>query len=112
MAKEAMILQECMTENGVTPQDLGDLKSGKTKPEDAKDNVKCATQCVLVKSGFMDDKGTVKKEKILSEISDAGMKAKVEKGLATCANTKGANPCDTAFQITACMAMQAGDIMP
>lgn len=112
MAKEIRILQECMSESGVTEQDLADLKSGKTKPEEAKDNVKCATQCLLVKSGFMDDKGTVMTKKILSEYTDAGLKAKMEKGLATCANTKGANPCDTAFQITVCMTKEAGDMMP
>lgn len=112
MGKEAKLLQECMSENGVTEQELMDMKTGKMKPEDAKDSVKCATQCLLVKSGFMNDKGTVQTQKVLAEITDATMKAKVEKALANCVNTKGANPCDTAFQMTSCMAKQAGDIMP
>lgn len=112
MGTEGKLLMDCIAENGVTEQELLDLKSGKTKPEDAKDNMKCATQCVLVKSGFMNDKGTVLTKKFLDGIPDASMRAKVEKDLASCVNTKGANPCDTAYQITSCMAKQSGHIMP
>jgi len=106
--KKAMqILENCMSENSVSSQDLDDLKSGKIKPEDAKDNIKCATQCMLVKFGFMDDKGKLLNDKIVEFFPDAAFKTKMESALAACGNIVGANPCDTAFQITNCFHDQA-----
>ncbi|KAH8418417.1 hypothetical protein KR222_009309 [Zaprionus bogoriensis] len=99
-AQAFKILNSCMDENGISAQDLSDLKTGKTKPEDASNNVKCATQCVLVKLGFMDDNANVLSDKIVARFPEA--KAKIQKALSVCGSVKGANPCDTAFQIMSC----------
>ncbi|XP_068146671.1 general odorant-binding protein 56h [Drosophila tropicalis] len=93
----------CMNENGVSAQDFADLKSGATKPEDVKDNVKCATQCILVKLGFMDAQGNALTDNIKSKFASSPMASAVNTAMTTCGGVKGANPCDTAFQILACL---------
>ncbi|XP_017125652.1 general odorant-binding protein 56h [Drosophila elegans] len=93
---------ECLKENGVTEQDLADLQSGKVKPADAKDNVKCSTQCILVKSGFMDSTGKLLTDKIKAHYASTNQKAEIEKNLERCSNVKGENACDSAFKILAC----------
>ncbi|XP_030385046.1 general odorant-binding protein 56h [Scaptodrosophila lebanonensis] len=93
----------CMKENGVTPQEVADLKSGKTKPEDIKDNVKCATQCLFVKSGFMDAKGALLTDAVNQHFADTPIKDDVAKAMAACGSVTGANPCDAAFQTMICI---------
>ncbi|XP_033153607.1 general odorant-binding protein 56h [Drosophila mauritiana] len=92
----------CLKENGVTPQDLADLQSGKVKAEDAKDNVKCSSQCILVKSGFMDSTGKLLTDKVKSYYANSNFKEVIERDLDRCSAIKGANACDTAFQILSC----------
>ncbi|EDV55254.2 Odorant-binding protein 56g [Drosophila erecta] len=92
----------CLKENGVTPQDLADLQTGKVKAEDAKDNVKCSAQCILVKSGFMDSTGKLLTDKIKSHYANTSFKDLIERDLGRCSAIKGANACDTAFKILAC----------
>lgn len=96
------LVTDCLKENGVTPQDLADLQSGKVKAEDAKDNVKCSSQCILVKSGFMDSTGKLMTDKIKSYYANSNFKDVIEKDLDRCSAVKGANACDTAFKILSC----------
>lgn len=96
------LVTDCLKENGVTPQDLADLQSGKVKAEDAKDNVKCSSQCILVKSGFMDSTGKLLTDKIKSYYANSNFKDVIEKDLDKCSAVKGANACDTAFKILSC----------
>lgn len=100
-----------MSENGVSEQELTDLKSGKTKPEDVKDNIKCSAQCMLAKFGFMNSKGKLLNDKILEYFSDPPIHEQVEKALAACGDVVGANPCDTAFQIMSCLEKHYSDMM-
>ncbi|KAH8270768.1 hypothetical protein KR018_001023 [Drosophila ironensis] len=100
MTKE--LVEGCMKENGVTAQDLSDLQTGKVKPQDAKDNVKCSTQCVLVKSGFMDATGKLLTESIKKIYNGTPLQAQVDKDLDKCSKIKGANACDTAYQMLSC----------
>ncbi|EDW91454.1 general odorant-binding protein 56h [Drosophila yakuba] len=92
----------CLKENGVTPQDLSDLQTGKVKAEDAKDNVKCSSQCILVKTGFMDATGKLLTDKIKSYYEKTSFKDLIAKDLDRCSAVKGANACDTAFKILSC----------
>ncbi|XP_016957125.1 general odorant-binding protein 56h isoform X2 [Drosophila biarmipes] len=96
------LVSGCMKENGVTYQDIEDLQSGKVKPQDAKDNVKCSTQCILVKSGFMDSTGKLLTDNIKTHYANTNLSDAVEKDLERCSQVKGANACDTAFQIVGC----------
>ncbi|KAM8713728.1 hypothetical protein ACLKA7_013968 [Drosophila subpalustris] len=105
------IMETCMSENGVSSQDLEDLQSGKLKPEDVKDNMKCATQCLFVKFSFMNDKGKLLNDKILEYYQGNPAKPKVEKALAACGNIVGANPCDSAFQIMGCLVKHADEMI-
>ncbi|KAH8301814.1 hypothetical protein KR059_011958 [Drosophila kikkawai] len=100
------VVEGCLKENGVSNDDLADLQSGKVKSSDAKDNVKCATQCILVKSGYMDSTGSLLTEKIKQQFVNSPLSAAVEKDLERCSKVKGANACDTAFQVLACFQMQ------
>ncbi|XP_034105381.1 uncharacterized protein LOC117568682 [Drosophila albomicans] len=109
--KAAEVLNDCMTENGVSTQDLMDLKSGKLKPEDVKDNMKCATQCIFVKFGFMNDKGTLLNDQILAHFPDANLKAQVQNALTACGSIVGSNPCDTAFKMMVCFEKHANDML-
>jgi len=79
--------------------------------ENAKDNIKCATQCIFVKMGFMSDKGKLQNDKILEFAPNAQIKAKLQEALNACGNTVGANPCDTAFQMLVCLDKNAGDML-
>jgi len=96
------LVEGCMKENGVTQQDIEDLQSGKVKPEDAKDNVKCSTQCILVKSGFMDSTGKLLTDKVRAHYANTKFSDAVEKDLEKCSQVKGENACDTAFKILGC----------
>ncbi|XP_037714570.1 general odorant-binding protein 56h [Drosophila subpulchrella] len=96
------LVEGCMKENGVTNQDIEDLQSGKVKAEDAKDNIKCSTQCILVKSGFMDSTGKLLTDKVKAHYDNTKFRDAVEKDLERCSKVKGENACDTAFQILAC----------
>ncbi|XP_017093416.2 general odorant-binding protein 56h isoform X1 [Drosophila bipectinata] len=100
MTKE--IVEGCMKENGVSAQDLSDLQTGKVKPENAKDTMKCATQCVLVKSGFMDASGKLLTDNIKKVYSGSPLQAQVDKDVDKCSQIKGANACDTAYQMLTC----------
>ncbi|XP_016976771.1 general odorant-binding protein 56h [Drosophila rhopaloa] len=92
----------CMKENGVSAQDLADLQSGKVKHADAKDNVKCSTQCILVKSGYMDSTGKLLTDKIKAHYANTNLMASIEKDLDRCSKVKGDNACDTAFKMLGC----------
>ncbi|XP_043643671.1 general odorant-binding protein 56h [Drosophila teissieri] len=96
------LVMGCLKENGVTSQDLADLQTGKVKAEDAKDNVKCSTQCILVKTGFMDSTGKLLTDKIKSYYEKTSFKDLIAKDLDRCSVVKGANACDTAFKILSC----------
>ncbi|KAH8365405.1 hypothetical protein KR084_012972 [Drosophila pseudotakahashii] len=96
------LVEGCMKENGVTSQDLADLHSGKVKPEDAKDTVKCCTQCILVKSGYMDSTGQLLTDKVKAHYANTSLKDAIDKDLDRCSKVKGANACDTAFKILGC----------
>ncbi|EDW74834.1 Odorant-binding protein 56g-5 [Drosophila willistoni] len=93
----------CMTEHGVTIKDFADLKSGATKPEDASDNIKCATQCLVVKLGFMDEESNILTENVKAKFDSTPMENTVMEALSKCGGIKGVNPCDTAFQIMNCL---------
>ncbi|KAH8258031.1 hypothetical protein KR038_004863 [Drosophila bunnanda] len=100
------IVEGCLKENGVSSDDLADLQTGKVKTSDAKDNVKCATQCILVKAGYMDSAGSLLTDKIKEQFAQTPLSAAVEKDLERCSKVKGANACDTAFQVLACFQKQ------
>ncbi|KAH8285624.1 hypothetical protein KR054_011824 [Drosophila jambulina] len=100
------VVEGCLKENGVSADDLKDLQTGKVKAADAKDTVKCATQCILVKSGFMDSTGSLLTEKIKEQFANTPLSAAVEKDLERCSKVKGANACDTAFQVLGCFQKQ------
>ncbi|XP_064536560.1 uncharacterized protein Obp56g [Drosophila montana] len=105
------IVETCFSENGVAEQDIVDLKSGKTKPEEVKDNVKCSAQCILAKFGFMNSKGQLLNDKILEHFKDAPAKEQAEKALAACGSVTGDNPCDSAFQILSCLEKHVSEMM-
>ncbi|KAH8389276.1 hypothetical protein KR200_007479 [Drosophila serrata] len=100
------VVEGCLKENGVSGDDLADLQTGKVKASDAKDNVKCATQCILVKSGYMDSTGSLLVDKIKEQFANSPLSAVVEKDLERCSKVKGANACDTAFQVLGCFQKQ------
>ncbi|XP_017864744.1 PREDICTED: general odorant-binding protein 56h [Drosophila arizonae] len=105
------VVSSCMTENGVTEQELNGLKSGEVKLEDVKDNVKCASQCIMAKLGFMNSKGVLQDDKIMDFFKDGPMQGQAEKALEACGSTTGANPCDTAFQIMVCLEKHVNELM-
>ncbi|XP_017051047.1 general odorant-binding protein 56a [Drosophila ficusphila] len=98
------LVEGCIKENGVTEQELADLKSGKVKPMDAKDNIKCSTQCIMAKSGFMDSKGNLMTDKIKAHYANTNLKDDLEKALEKCSKVTGDNACDKAYKIMACFA--------
>ncbi|XP_023162696.2 general odorant-binding protein 56h [Drosophila hydei] len=106
-----MAVSSCMTENGVSEQELSSLKSGDVKLEDVKDNVKCASQCVFAKLGFMNSKGVLQNAKVLDFFKDEPLKGQAEKALEACGSVSGANPCDTAFQIMVCLEKHVTEMM-
>ncbi|XP_022230295.2 general odorant-binding protein 56h-like [Drosophila obscura] len=97
------MVKKCVTDLGVTEQDLADLKSGKVKPADAKDSLKCTAQCVMVASGYMDGSGKLLKDKIKKQYADHPQIDAIKKALEVCGGLKGANACDTAFQMVYCV---------
>ncbi|XP_039955720.1 general odorant-binding protein 56h [Bactrocera tryoni] len=90
-------IEECNKEHNVSPKDFHDFIEGKltTVP----DNIKCSSQCILVKQGFMDESGNFKPDAAKAKVNDDKFVAAVDE----CKDLSGSTPCDTAFKITSCM---------
>ncbi|XP_034652838.1 general odorant-binding protein 56h-like [Drosophila subobscura] len=99
----AEVVKKCVTDLGVTEQDIFDLRSGKVKPADVKENVKCTAKCVMVASGYMDAGGNLLTDKIKKQNANHPQRHAIYKALEVCGVVKGANACDTAFQIVSCV---------
>ncbi|XP_034141009.1 general odorant-binding protein 56h-like [Drosophila guanche] len=97
------IARKCVTDLGVTEQDIWDLRSGKVKPADVKENVKCIAKCVMVASGYMDESGSLLTDKIKKQYANHPHRHAIYKALEVCGVVKGANACDTAFNIVSCV---------
>ncbi|XP_017864742.1 PREDICTED: general odorant-binding protein 56d-like [Drosophila arizonae] len=69
--------------------------------EDADDKVKCYANCFLERAGFIVE-GQINGDAVLQKLAPAAGADQVKAALATCASIKGANKCDTGFQIYRC----------
>nr|BAS69444.1 odorant-binding protein 4 [Delia platura] len=99
--------QACVTESHATDEEITNYFKNGMKDEDAKDNVKCHMKCMMekqghLKNGAVDEEAVKKTLQSIPALKDH--QDEINKAIADCKSKKGANDCDTAYQITKCMA--------
>lgn len=98
MADEA-IKKECLDKEKPDAAELDQFRAGKLAS--ASDNVKCYLKCVSEKSGFFKD-GKYVEEKMKALYSASPKKDILLPAFEECKKLKGANDCDTVFQVRLC----------
>ncbi|KAH8355054.1 hypothetical protein KR093_004547 [Drosophila rubida] len=89
----------CIAQEGITKEQAQALRGGSFDGVDAK--VKCFANCFLEKSGLLVD-GQIKPEVVLEKLGPVAGVDKVKAIQAKCDSVKGADKCDTAFQLYQC----------
>ncbi|TDG41399.1 hypothetical protein AWZ03_012171 [Drosophila navojoa] len=90
---------QCTQQEGNTKEQAIALRNGNF--DDADDKVKCYANCFLERAGFIVE-GQINGDAVLQKLAPAAGADQVKAALATCASIKGANKCDTGFQIYRC----------
>ncbi|XP_039957602.1 general odorant-binding protein 56h-like [Bactrocera tryoni] len=104
------LMDACNKESGITKAELQQYFDSQMDPAKATNAIKCHMKCVSEKLGFyknnmLDETVTIK---YLNE-NNMAPKARVQtvkQSLQKCNQMKGANPCDTAYQIMTCFKSQ------
>ncbi|XP_034651960.1 general odorant-binding protein 56d-like [Drosophila subobscura] len=89
----------CVQQEGITKEQAMALRSGNF--EDADPKVKCFANCFLEKSGFVVD-GQIKPDVVLAKLGPIAGVDNVKAVQAKCDSLKGADNCDTAYQLYQC----------
>ncbi|XP_016927933.2 general odorant-binding protein 56d [Drosophila suzukii] len=89
----------CAQQEGVTKDQAIALRNGNFGDSDPK--VKCFANCFLEKTGFLID-GEVQPAVVLAKLGPLVGEDTVKAVQAKCDSTKGADKCDTAFQLFQC----------
>ncbi|EDW74828.1 Odorant-binding protein 56d [Drosophila willistoni] len=89
----------CVQQEGITKEQAMALRAGNFEDKDPK--VKCFANCFLEKTGFIAD-GQVKPDVVLAKLGPLAGADKVKAVQAKCDSLKGADKCDTAYQLYEC----------
>ncbi|KAH8279298.1 general odorant-binding protein 56d [Drosophila bipectinata] len=89
----------CAQQEGITKEQALALRGGNFENADPK--VKCFANCFLEKTGFLVD-GQVQPDKVLAKLGPIAGEDNVKAVQAKCDSIKGADKCDTAFQLYEC----------
>lgn len=83
------------------PENVGDrFRAGDLTLTD--DKSKCFMKCIFGKVGFIDDAGTISKEKLVEKLSKGNKQEKAEKFAEKCSMFEGANACEKAHGLYEC----------
>ncbi|XP_011180831.2 general odorant-binding protein 56h [Zeugodacus cucurbitae] len=96
----------CMDEAKVTEEELKQFFQNGMKADEAKENIKCHTKCLMQKQGIWKDgvfNADAKVKELMQMPKLKGHEAEITQAMNNCKNEKGANECDTAFKITMCL---------
>lgn len=93
-------IKECADEEKLDAPTPDQLRSGKFN--NPSDKLKCFVKCLLDKGGFFKD-GKFVDDKVQDFYSKSPKNGAILAGYEECKNIKGANECDTAFQVKQCM---------
>ncbi|KAH8389273.1 general odorant-binding protein 56d [Drosophila serrata] len=89
----------CAQQEGITKDQAIALRAGNF--ENADEKVKCFANCFLEKTGFMVD-GQLQPTVVLAKLGPLAGEDNVKAVQAKCDSLKGADKCDTAFQLYKC----------
>ncbi|KAH8258036.1 hypothetical protein KR038_004866 [Drosophila bunnanda] len=89
----------CVQQEGITKDQAVALRAGNF--ENADEKVKCFANCFLEKTGFLVD-GQVQPAVVLAKLGPLAGEDNVKAVQAKCDSLKGADKCDTAFQLYKC----------
>ncbi|XP_022230278.2 general odorant-binding protein 56d [Drosophila obscura] len=89
----------CAEQEGVTKEQALALRAGNF--EDADPKVKCFANCFLEKTGFVVD-GQIKQDVVLTKLGPIAGDDKVKAVQAKCDSLKGANKCETSYELYKC----------
>ncbi|ALC42762.1 Obp56d [Drosophila busckii] len=98
-AKARASAEACMAQEGVSAEQVKDLRAGKFDNVDNK--AKCFAHCFLEKSEVIAD-GQIKPDIVTKKLAPIFGADVVKEAQAKCDALKGADKCDTAFQIYQC----------
>ena len=99
-AKIKQAVDECKAEVNLSAEDAAKVENKDyTNPSE---NMKCLGNCILEKMGALKD-GVVQKDFVLEKLGPIAGEENVRQAIEKCSGIKGANNCDTAFQVIACM---------
>ncbi|KAH8253295.1 hypothetical protein KR032_004613 [Drosophila birchii] len=90
---------QCAQQEGITKDQALALRAGNFENPDEK--VKCFANCFLEKTGFLVD-GQVQPAVVLTKLGPIAGEDNVKAVQAKCDSLKGADKCDTAFQLYKC----------
>nr|BAN59720.1 odorant-binding protein [Delia antiqua]BAS69451.1 odorant-binding protein 12 [Delia platura] len=99
---------ECAKQTSASKEALQDLRAGKFSNVD--NNTKCFTNCFLEKSGFLVD-GQVQPAVVSKKLGSIVGADKINTIMAQCNGSKGANNCDTAFELFKCYYLKNAAIL-
>nr|BAI82444.1 odorant binding protein 4 [Delia antiqua] len=101
------LTQACVSDSRATDEEITNYFKNGMKDEDARDNVECHMKCVMEKQGPLKN-GAVKKKSVKKTLQSIpplkDHQEEINKSIADCKSKKGASECDTAYQITKCVA--------
>ncbi|EDW60308.1 general odorant-binding protein 56d [Drosophila virilis] len=90
---------ECTQQEGNTKAQAMALRNGNF--DDTDERIKCFANCFLEKAGFIVD-GQLMPAVVQQKLTDVAGASQVKAALNACDSIKGANKCDTGFQIYQC----------
>ncbi|XP_001361439.2 general odorant-binding protein 56d [Drosophila pseudoobscura] len=97
----------CAGQEGVTKEQALALRAGNF--EDADPKVKCFANCFLEKAGFVVD-GQIKPDVVLAKLGPIAGVDKVNAVQAKCDSLKGADKCETSYELYKCYYQNRAEI--
>ncbi|XP_022230272.1 general odorant-binding protein 56d [Drosophila obscura] len=97
----------CIQQEGITKDQAQALRAGNFEDSDPK--VKCFANCFLEKAGFLAN-GQIKPDIVLAKLGPLAGEDNVKAVQAKCDSLKGADNCDTAYQLFQCYHKQHAQI--
>ncbi|EDW74830.1 Odorant-binding protein 56e [Drosophila willistoni] len=91
--------KECGQQEGISREQALALRAGNFEDTDPK--VKCFANCFLEKSGFVVD-GNIKPDVVLAKLGPIAGEDKIKEIQGKCDSLKGADKCDTSYQLYKC----------
>lgn len=106
--KMKKVIDECIAESGVSPDLVKNAFHDGNFAND--DKLKCFLKCIHIRGEDMDDTGKIVPEKFVQHLGPKIGQDKATLMMTNCKDSKGSDPCDTAFIFSQCVRQQFVDL--